>query len=77
MLVQLIRHLDSKGNKNSNKIYKNEMMIMREKIYEERDSCQEVRSFIVDIKERLEMLETYTQNLKIKTQTIINPMSKT
>ena len=32
MLVQLIRHLDSKGKqKNQLKIYKNEMMIMREK----------------------------------------------
>ena len=32
MLVQLKRHLDSKGKqKNQLKIYKNEMMIMREK----------------------------------------------
>ena len=30
MLVQLIRHLDSKG-KNQQKLYKNEMIIMREK----------------------------------------------
>ena len=43
MLVQLIRHLDSKGNKKSNKIYKNEMMIMREKTYEEKNWKYEKR----------------------------------
>ena len=48
MLVQLIRHLDSKGKqKNQLKIYKNEMMIMREK---------HIRNFFLEIWEKDQIL---------------------